>query len=1001
MALRLWADSHSEITDDVDLVSEELTVCSSTASYDYESTVHSFKNNTCLPHCANDSISSSCVALLELIEETAGRESVTVGTHLQETYLRTDVDSNLTIPATTNHFIKDIHRVGIHFSYSFVVPASYYTESTFFSSSVDVTTVVLDSEGDVWDTYEPSTTLFLNMQEFLQLSGQPDLLSTTLNEGGPNILNASFGLGPIVRMSGQELVLLLECGTQDALAESRDWQGLTVCFISVNAPDVPTPWASYSRILPSADRSLLRYRTFRGLLVVSEVIGTFYHFDHYELYLWLVGCLVIMRIPNSIMHLITTRFLGHLSRMYRRTMIERYNLTKQIARVPVELMMNTAAFRELADSEGGITREAFQTSMIEALKAQRDILDEHELGNVVEVCFKQMKREWKRNPLHESLRSRLLHSGFKKDMTAMRLSRTDVDMEDTRSLDTDSISEDCFIHCSMLGSGISFHDLVKMFDQDRRKGVFERFFMPSKLRNLTRVLSEDTRHSVELSLQNADEIYDRTMTHHVTQTRLEVLEQRIKHMSCMMSSERTSLTKQKSDISSLLSLPSNHSAQLALKKATVANLEALRHECQTAIEQSSADMIELINIVKKDMSEQIQSLQVRLDEQAASLTEFRRRADVPSIASPVQAAVTATFPESLTDRSTGASVPEKNLLPPPSRARQGRGPLAEAAALCDAAASPSGRAQAPPAPPPAGVPPAPFVPMTSARGAVAKVAPQVQPFHEHSSTSDGQQTQDLAEGYHNLGLSNYKTGDYAQALECHRKALEMRQAHLGNDHLDVAATLNNMGVVFHQQQDLQNALLHHERALEVRRNALGENHEKVAESYHNIALVQRQMNDYSKSLESHKSAAAVQSRTIGASHQKTGDSHYNIAGVLSLMNRDTEAIEHFAKTLEIWRASPELGASHKAVAGVFSEMAASYSKLGEHQLAFECHENALNIRMTSYSEGHPKLAGIYKAMATSLQALGRTQEADECYQKEAAARSGSCNRTADPFIATL
>eukprot|EP00811_Abedinium_folium_P004821 NODE_1443_length_2476_cov_5.808855.p1 GENE.NODE_1443_length_2476_cov_5.808855~~NODE_1443_length_2476_cov_5.808855.p1 ORF type:complete len:781 (-),score=181.63 NODE_1443_length_2476_cov_5.808855:134-2335(-) len=733
-------------------------------------------------------------------------------------------------------------------------------------------------------------------------------------------------------MSGQEVSLLLECGSQETLAESQDWEDLTVCFISVIVPDAPKPWTSYSRILPSADHSLVRYRTYRGLHVIAQVMGTFYHFDHYELYLWFVGCLVIMRMPSSIMQLITTRWLGHLSRMYLRAVKERFNLTCQIARAPVELMVNTAAFHEIADREDGITRAAFQTSMIEALHGQWQILDEDELGRVVEVCYNQMAREWKRNPSHESFRSRLLDTAYKKSVSTIRHAKTG--MGATDSSEMSAISEDCFIHCGMLGSSLSFNDLVMIFDQDRPLGIIERLFIPSKLSKFTRSLSEDTKRSVKESMHSA--------------------EQKL--------AGRGALQRKNSDSSS----SSIQSEQLRLKKATVGDLEIVKEECQTAINESTADLRNLISMMNeqvRDLQMRLCDLQLRLEEPAASLTEGGCQAPVASAAAPMQ---------NLADCSTAAPVLEM----PPSRARQGLGPIAAAVALCEAAALPSARAQAP-APPTVAAPSAPSVPETSTYepATATTAAPQVLPVQPHSlRLDDVKHAQDVANEYHNLGIESHIRGDYAQAIQCHRKALQIRQTQLGDDNLDVAATHNNLGVAFQLQDDPQNALFHHALALEARRKALGENHEIIAESHHNIALVQQQMHDYGKSLGSHKAAAAVRSRALGISHQKTGDSHYNIATILTLMDKDAEAIKHFAKTLEILRACPE---NHKVIGTVLTEMAAACSKLGKYQLAFECYENALSILKTSYSDGHPKLMRIYSAMATSLQDLGRTQEAKE------------------------
>ena len=79
-----------------------------------------------------------------------------------------------------------------------------------------------------------------------------------------------------------------------------------------------------------------------------------------------------------------------------------------------------------------------------------------------------------------------------------------------------------------------------------------------------------------------------------------------------------------------------------------------------------------------------------------------------------------------------------------------------------------------------------------------------------------------------LGRVNDQLGRFAEAERMLRRALELRRAHLGPDHMDVAATLGNLSNVLSEMGRIDEALQLANEALAIQRRTFGPRHPNVA-----------------------------------------------------------------------------------------------------------------------------------------------------------------------------
>jgi tetratricopeptide (TPR) repeat protein len=91
-------------------------------------------------------------------------------------------------------------------------------------------------------------------------------------------------------------------------------------------------------------------------------------------------------------------------------------------------------------------------------------------------------------------------------------------------------------------------------------------------------------------------------------------------------------------------------------------------------------------------------------------------------------------------------------------------------------------------------------------------------------------------------------GQYNEAVELYKKALDIRERVLGKDHQDTATTYNNIASVYDNQGKYEQALELCKKALDIRERGLGKNHPGTAATYNNIALVYSNQGKYEQAL---------------------------------------------------------------------------------------------------------------------------------------------------------
>ena len=239
---------------------------------------------------------------------------------------------------------------------------------------------------------------------------------------------------------------------------------------------------------------------------------------------------------------------------------------------------------------------------------------------------------------------------------------------------------------------------------------------------------------------------------------------------------------------------------------------------------------------------------------------------------------------------------------------------------------------------------------------------------ENIVESPEQREKDLAQDYFDLGATQCDRGNYSEALESHKHALDIRRKLFGEEHSKTADSYYSVGVTQHLLGDYISALESANHALDIRRKLFGEEHSKTADSYHSVGVTQHSLGDYISALESAKCALDIRMKLFDEGHPKIADSHHEIGVMQSSLGDCISSLESNRRALDI--KMKLFGEEHSETANSYYSVGVTQFLMGDYLSALESHRHALDIRMKLFGEEHSKTADSYYSVGVTQHLLG-------------------------------
>ncbi|CAF3872443.1 unnamed protein product [Adineta steineri] len=261
---------------------------------------------------------------------------------------------------------------------------------------------------------------------------------------------------------------------------------------------------------------------------------------------------------------------------------------------------------------------------------------------------------------------------------------------------------------------------------------------------------------------------------------------------------------------------------------------------------------------------------------------------------------------------------------------------------------------------------------------------------EQSSSETGK-----ASYYNNLAYVKNNQGDYEQAIQYYRKALEILEKTHPVNHPLLATSYNNVGSGYGSIGEHSKALSFYEKALGIQEKTLPENHPSLVTSYRNIGGVNNIMGEYSKALSFYEKALGIQEKTLPANHPDLATSYSHIGSVYSNMGEYLKALSYFEKAVGIDEKTlpenhPSLATSYNNIIHIHYifdlftfplHIGSGYNSMGEYSKALSFYEKTRGIFEKTLPADHPSLAASYNNIGLVYINTGEYSKALPFYEK--------------------
>jgi tetratricopeptide (TPR) repeat protein len=218
----------------------------------------------------------------------------------------------------------------------------------------------------------------------------------------------------------------------------------------------------------------------------------------------------------------------------------------------------------------------------------------------------------------------------------------------------------------------------------------------------------------------------------------------------------------------------------------------------------------------------------------------------------------------------------------------------------------------------------------------------------------------MASSLSSLGQLKYQQKDYAQAEDCFRRALELREQALGGDHPTVISSINNLAALYVARGALDDAEPLLQRAMAVTIKRVEASQADLAVNLNNLVRLYVKRGDYSR--------AEPMLTQLLAMKRPLGPEHPEVAAVLVTLAKLRQSMAQPDAAERIWRRvlavrERTLPANDTTIAATLDGLADACGAQGRLADELEMRERSLAIREVAQGPDHPSLPAIRARVA--------------------------------------
>ena len=224
----------------------------------------------------------------------------------------------------------------------------------------------------------------------------------------------------------------------------------------------------------------------------------------------------------------------------------------------------------------------------------------------------------------------------------------------------------------------------------------------------------------------------------------------------------------------------------------------------------------------------------------------------------------------------------------------------------------------------------------------------------------GEQSQDTATLYNNIGAAYSNRGEHDKALEYCFKALTIEEKVLGTEHPDIAMSYSSIGVVYGKKNEYKKALEYANKALSIIIKIYGPQHNETALLYNNIGVLYLYLKEIDKAIEYITMAMNIRESELLCDNIDLAISFNSLGAVYIEKKEYDSALNYINKALLIQEKI--LGTEHPDTAISYTNIGVCYHYKGNYNKALEYYNKASAILEKVYGLTHYDVINLYNSI---------------------------------------
>jgi eukaryotic-like serine/threonine-protein kinase len=215
---------------------------------------------------------------------------------------------------------------------------------------------------------------------------------------------------------------------------------------------------------------------------------------------------------------------------------------------------------------------------------------------------------------------------------------------------------------------------------------------------------------------------------------------------------------------------------------------------------------------------------------------------------------------------------------------------------------------------------------------------------------------EIASNLSRIGSLQTDQGDYEGSIETLRKALNIQQKLLGDDHHDTVDTMNNLANALQASNRINESELLYRKIISINRNH-EDRQEYLATNLTNLGNLLSEQENYTEAEQLLNEALEIRQRILGREHPRTAVTLNNLAQMLRRSGSAESAEPLLRESIEIRKIT--LGEDHPSVAIGINNLALALRDMGRFDEAEQLFRESLERRINHYGEEHPAVGIAY------------------------------------------